>query len=200
MNEELQTVNHELQAKVDELSQASDDMKNLLNSTDIATLFLDEELRVRRFTPQINSIINLIPGDAGRPITDLVTQLDYSTFVGDVKEVLRTLIYHERQVSTSDGRWFKVRIMPYRTQSNRIDGVVITFVNISESKVLEVSLRDILTLLESRFLGQASGSASVAELETLLQKTHTVLDKRFVTQLSSPTPPPPGAPSKPGKQ
>ena len=200
MNEELQTVNHELQAKVDELSQASDDMKNLLNSTDIATLFLDEELRVRRFTPQINSIINLIPGDAGRPITDLVTQLDYSTFVGDVKEVLRTLIYHERQVSTSDGRWFKVRIMPYRTQSNRIDGVVITFVNISDSKVLEVSLRDILALLESRFLGQARGSASVAELEALLQKTHTVLDKRFVTQLSSPSQPSPEASPKPSKR
>ena len=197
MNEELQTVNHELQAKVDELSQASDDMKNLLNSTDIATLFLDEELRVRRFTPQINSIISLIPGDADRPITDLVTQLDYSTFVEDVKEVLRTLIYHERQVATRDGRWFKVRIMPYRTQSNRIDGVVITFVNISDSKVLEVSLRDILALLESRFLGQVGGSASVADLDALLRKTQTVLDKRFLTQLSSTTPP--EAPSKPSK-
>ncbi len=198
MNEELQTVNHELQAKVDELSQASDDMKNLLNSTDIATLFLDDELRVRRFTTQINSIINLIPGDAGRPITDLVTQLDYRTFVEDVKEVLGSLIYHERQVATHDGRWFKVRIMPYRTQTNRIDGVVITFVNISESKVLEVSLREILTLLESRFLGQASGTASAADLEALLHKTHTVLDRRFLTQLAPP--PLPETPPKPSRQ
>ncbi len=197
MNEELQTVNHELQAKVDELSQASDDMKNLLNSTDIATLFLDDELRVRRFTTQINSIINLIPGDAGRPITDLVTQLDYRTFVEDVKEVLRTLIYHERQVATHDGRWFKVRIMPYRTQTNRIDGVVITFVNISESKVLEVSLREILSLLQGRFLGQAGGTASAVDLEALLHKTQTVLDTRFLTQLASL--PQPEAPPRPRK-
>ena len=200
MNEELQTVNHELQAKVDELSQASDDMKNLLNSTDIATLFLDEELRVRRFTTQINSIINLIPGDAGRPITDLVTQLDYRTFVEDVKEVLRTLIYHERQVATRDGRWFKVRIMPYRTQTNRIDGVVITFVNISESKLLEVSLREILSLLQGRFLGQVGGTASAAELEALLHKTQIVLDTRFLTQIASPTPTPPEAPPRPSKK
>jgi hypothetical protein len=82
MNEELQTVNHELQAKLDELSRASDDMKNLLNSTDIATLFLDDELRVRRFTTQAAQIIKLIPGDAGRPVTDLATELDYPGLAG----------------------------------------------------------------------------------------------------------------------
>ena len=85
MNEELQTVNHELQAKVDELSLASDDMKNLLNSTDIATLFLDGELKVRRFTSPTTTIIKLIAGDAGRPITDLVSELDYPGLADDAR-------------------------------------------------------------------------------------------------------------------
>jgi two-component system CheB/CheR fusion protein len=134
MNEELQTVNHELSAKVDELSKASDDMNNLLNSTDIATLFLDNDLRVRRFTTQTTSIIKLIPGDAGRPITDLVTSLHYPELADDAREVLRSLIYHETRVTSKDNRWFIVRIMPYRTQDNRIDGVVITFSDITTTK------------------------------------------------------------------
>ena len=85
MNEELQTVNHELQAKVDELSRTSNDMKNLLNSTDIATLFLDDALLVRRFTPQTTNIIKLIPGDVGRPITDIATALDYPGLAKDAR-------------------------------------------------------------------------------------------------------------------
>ncbi|ATQ77852.1 chemotaxis protein CheB [Massilia violaceinigra] len=141
MNEELQTVNHELSAKLDELSQASDDMKNLLNSTDIATLFLDEQLCIRRFTNRITGIFKLIPGDAGRPITDLVSTLNYPSLAEDAREVLRSLVFREVQVSAPDGRWFTVRIMPYRTQDNRIDGVVITFVDISVSKTLERALR-----------------------------------------------------------
>jgi two-component system CheB/CheR fusion protein len=119
MNEELQTVNYELQAKVDALSQASDDMKNLLNSAHIATLFLDDGLKVRRFTNQTASIIKLIPGDAGRPITDLVTELQYPELADDMREVLRSLVFRECQVPARDGRWFNVRIMPYRTQDNR---------------------------------------------------------------------------------
>ncbi|MFB9242985.1 PAS domain-containing protein [Massilia antarctica] len=141
MNEELQTVNHELSAKLDELSQASDDMKNLLNSTDIATLFLDEQMCIRRFTNRITGIFKLIPGDAGRPITDLVSTLNYPALAEDAREVLNSLVFREVQVSATDGRWFTVRIMPYRTQDNRIDGVVITFIDISSSKTLERALR-----------------------------------------------------------
>jgi two-component system CheB/CheR fusion protein len=148
MNEELTTVNHELQSKLDELSQASDDMKNLLNSTDIATLFLDDDLNVRRFTNRTTSIIKLIPGDAGRPITDIVTDLDYPAMCEDAREVLRTLVFKERQVPTHDGRWFRVRIMPYRTQDKRIDGVVITFVDVGIAKSKEVALRKALDLIE----------------------------------------------------
>jgi len=141
LNEELQTVNHELQAKVDELSQANNDMKNLLNSTDIATLFLDDALNVRRFTTQTTRIIKLIPGDAGRPITDITTDLDYPGLAADAREVLRTLAFIEKQVAARDGRWFLARIMPYRTLENRIDGVVITFSDITEAKRLEARLR-----------------------------------------------------------
>ncbi|MDO9198763.1 chemotaxis protein CheB [Rhodoferax sp.] len=141
INEELQTVNHELQAKVTELSRTSNDMKNLLDSTEIATLFLDAALNVRRFTAQTTRIIKLIPGDIGRPITDIVTDLTYPEMVQDAHDVLRTLVFRERDVSTAEGHWFKVRTMPYRTQENRIDGLVITFSDITTNKKLEEELR-----------------------------------------------------------
>jgi chemotaxis methyl-accepting protein methylase/PAS domain-containing protein len=141
LNEELQTVNAELQAKVDELSRSSNDMKNLLDSTDIATLFLDRKLNVRRYTPQATKIIKLIPSDVGRPVTDLVSDLSDTTMAADVREVLRTLISVEKPLTTPDGRWFTVRIMPYRTMDDRIDGVVITFADITVAKALEAKLR-----------------------------------------------------------
>jgi two-component system, chemotaxis family, CheB/CheR fusion protein len=142
LNEELQTVNHELQARVDELSLTNNDMKNLLNSTNIATLFLDDTLRVRRFTNQASQIIKLIPGDAGRPITDIASDLIYPELAEDVSEVLRSLVFKEKSINTRAGRWFSVRIMPYRTYENRIDGVVITFTDISVAKRLETVLRE----------------------------------------------------------
>ena len=141
LNEELQTVNSELQVKVDELSRSSNDMRNLLNSTDIATLFLDNNLNVRRFTTQATKIIKLIPGDIGRPITDLASDLLYPELPDDAREVLRKLGFAEKPVNARDGRWFTVRIMPYRTHDDRIDGVVITFADITVAKTLEAKLR-----------------------------------------------------------
>jgi two-component system CheB/CheR fusion protein len=154
LNEELQTVNYELQGKVDELSQASNDMKNLMDSTKIATLFLDNSLCVRRFTSQISAITKLIPGDVGRPITDIASDLFYPELAGDVREVLQSLNTVEKQVSSDDVRWFNVRILPYRTLENRIDGVVVTFVNITDSKALEAKLRETKASLEKRFINQ----------------------------------------------
>lgn len=142
LNEELQTVNAELQAKLDELSGANNDMKNLLNSTDIATVFLDNDLHVRRFTLQAKTIIKFIAGDVGRPITDLASDLIYPELVGDAHEVLRSLVSTERSISSKDGRWFCVRVMPYRTVDNRIDGVVLTFADITKSKKVETDLLD----------------------------------------------------------
>ena len=182
MNEELQTVNHELQGKLNELSRSSDDMKNLLNSTAIATLFLDGDLKVRRFTKQTASIIKLIPGDAGRPITDLVSDLDYPGLADDAREVLQSLVFHERQVSARSGRSFTVRIMPYRTQDNLIDGVVITFVDISESKGLEATLREAHKVLQSRFTDQTAKLNASGKLEGVLRKAQAVLEKRLADQ------------------
>jgi two-component system CheB/CheR fusion protein len=142
LNEELQTVNAELQSKLDEITSANNDMKNLLNSTDIATVFLDNDMRVRRFTLQAKAIFQLIPGDVGRPITDLASKLVYPALEQDAQEVLRTLAVSEKAVSTKDGRWFTARIMPYRTLDNRIDGVVITFADITVAKKLEANLRE----------------------------------------------------------
>ena len=141
LNEELQTVNAELQSKVDEWSATSNDMKNLLNSTDIATIFLDNMLHVRRFTSQATQIFKFIPGDIGRPLADIVHKLDYLDLQNDAQEVLQTLAFSEKQITSNDGCWYLVRIMPYRTLENVIEGVVITFIDISEAKRLEGELR-----------------------------------------------------------
>jgi two-component system CheB/CheR fusion protein len=156
LNEELQTVNAELQVRVDELSRSNNDMKNLLNSTDIATLFLDKDLKVRRFTTQATKIIKLIPGDVGRPITDLGSDLLYPELPADACEVLQKLGFTEKSINTRDGRWFTVRIMPYRTLDDRIDGVVITFADITVAKTLEAKLRDKQTVLEKHVAKQSA--------------------------------------------
>lgn len=142
LNEELQTVNAEQQSKVEELSATNNDMKNLLDATDIATLFLDEQLHVRRFTKGATRIFKLIQSDVGRPITDIVSKLDYPDLEGDAHEVLRTLVFCEKEVSAQHGEsWFSTRILPYRTIQNAIGGVVITFTEITRAKALEADLR-----------------------------------------------------------
>ncbi len=141
LNEELQTVNAELQSKVDDFSRVDNDMKNLLNSTDIATLFLDKELNIRRYTNQATKIFKLIKSDIGRPFTDLVSDLIYPELTADALEVLRTLVFIQKPIPANDGRWFSIRIMPYRTFDDRIDGLVITFINISDLKQVELELQ-----------------------------------------------------------
>jgi two-component system CheB/CheR fusion protein len=123
-------------------------MKNLLNSTEIATLFLDNDLKVRRFTNEATKIIKLIAGDVGRPITDLASDLLYPELATDAREVLQRLGIAEKPIAARDGRWFTVRIMPYRTLDDRIDGVVITFADITTAKTLEAQLREKHAALE----------------------------------------------------
>jgi len=149
LNEELQTVNAELQSKVDELSKTSDDMKNLLDSTDIATVFLDRNLHIRRYTQSATRLIKLIPGDIGRPLTDITTNLLYIDLAKDAEEVLRTLIYREIPVQTTDSLWYNVKIMPYRTVKDQIDGLVLTFSDITKAKSLEEELHKTIKKLKS---------------------------------------------------
>ena len=152
LNEELQTVNSELQNKVVDYMESNNDMKNLLNSTDVATLFLDKNLNIRRFTDQLIKIIKLRKSDIGRPFTDIVSDLHYPEIAENSKEVLKTLIYKENDISTYDKRWFKVRIMPYRTLDERIDGVVITFIDITTAKKLEKELKETIDILHKHNL------------------------------------------------
>jgi len=141
LNEELITINTEHQLIISDLAQANDDMKNLLDSAGIATVFLGNDLRIKRFTPKITGVINLIPSDAGRPITHIVTNLRYDGLEHDILEVLRTLAPHEAEVQTHDGQWFLMKVAPYRTFDNFIDGVVIVFTSITVIKRLEQQLQ-----------------------------------------------------------
>jgi two-component system, chemotaxis family, CheB/CheR fusion protein len=142
LNEELQTVNAELQAKIDEYARFNSDMKNLLNSTDIATLFLDKDLNIRRYTDQATRIFKLINTDIGRPFTDLASSLVYPQMADDADKVLKTHVLLEKQVPGKEGQWFNVRIMPYRRSDNQTDGLVITFINISDLKRVEGELQE----------------------------------------------------------
>jgi two-component system CheB/CheR fusion protein len=141
LNEELTTVNTEMQSKVDDLSRANDDMQNLLNSTEIATIFLDNELNIKRYTEQAKRLINLIQTDVGRPVADLVSSLKYDQLVSDCKTVLRSLVFKQSEVQTRDGHWYLMRIMPYRTAENMIDGLVVTFVDTQQLHEVERNLR-----------------------------------------------------------
>ncbi len=163
LNEELQTVNAELQSKVDDFSHLNNDMKNLLNSTDIATLFLDKELNIRRFTIQATRIFKLIRSDIGRPFTDLVSELEYPELANDATEVLRSLVFMQKQIPTRDGRWFSTRIMPYRTFDDRIDGLVITFINITDLKQVEVKLEESKQLNEMLMKSSAALIINLSE-------------------------------------
>ena len=134
LNEELSTVNSQLHDKVTEVESASNDMANLLNATHIATVFLDAGLRIKLFTPPATRMFKLIATDVGRPIGDLVTRFTDDGLLREAQELLRDLTPREKEIPTEDGRWCVRRIMPYRTLDNRIDGVVITFVDITERK------------------------------------------------------------------
>jgi two-component system CheB/CheR fusion protein len=142
LNEELQTVNVELQSKVNDFVHSNDDMKNLLNTTEIATLFLDKQLNIRRFTDPVANIFKVRNSDIGRPLSDLGSKLQYPELDKDAHQVMKTLTSIETEISTVDGKWFKIRIMPYRTIDDRIDGLVLTFNDITLAKKLELKLRE----------------------------------------------------------
>jgi two-component system CheB/CheR fusion protein len=148
VNEELGTVNSELQTKVADLSRANNDMNNLLAGTGIGTVFVDHQLRILRFTPSASAIINLIPTDVGRPVGHIVSNLiNYNSLVADVQTVLGTLIPKEVTVQTRESAWYTMRILPYRTLDNVIEGVVISFIDVTESVQTKEALRKANELL-----------------------------------------------------
>ena len=147
VNEELATVNAELQQKVADLSRANNDMNNLLAGTGVGTVFVDLDLNIKRFTPAATQLINLIQSDVGRPVGHLVSNLvGYNWLVEDVQAVLDSLVPKEIEVQSKAGAWYALRIRPYRTLENVIEGAAITFVDISEQKRVQESLRESETL------------------------------------------------------
>ncbi|RVG94188.1 chemotaxis protein CheB [Sinorhizobium meliloti] len=142
INEELQTVNSELKLKLESISRAHSDLQNLMAATDIATLFLDPSLRIKRFTPRLTEIFNVTPSDEGRPITDFTHHLKYKRLSDDARAVLETLTPVEHEVKSRDDGWYLVRMRPYRTMEDKIDGVVVTFVDISERRHAEEAAKE----------------------------------------------------------
>jgi two-component system CheB/CheR fusion protein len=143
VNEELATVNSELQAKVVDLSRSNNDMKNLLSGTGIGTIFVDHLLRILRFTPSVSVLINLIESDLGRPVDQIRSNLvGYDHLAADIREVLESLVPKEQEVQTKTEEWYLLRIRPYRTLENVIEGAVITFTEISVMKKAQAALRD----------------------------------------------------------
>jgi len=165
-NEELSTVNIELQKKVDELSIAKDDANNLLENTDIATIFLDTNLNIQRFTPHVKKLFNIREIDIDRPITDITTKIQYTKLYNDAKKVLDTLVRKEIKVSDVLGRQFSIRICPYRTMDNRIKGIVLTFIDITDVTNAKIyaegiveSLNQPLLILKSNLMVHSANKA-----------------------------------------
>jgi two-component system CheB/CheR fusion protein len=162
INEELRTVNQELKIKVEETSLNSNNLQNLINSASIGTIFLDRSFRIALFTPAAREIFNLIPGDYGRPLSDITHRLEYKTLAQDAETVLDKLVVVEREVSTTDDRSFLVRLLPYRTAEDHINGVVITFFDITKRKEAE---NELLTL-KNELYADLSAMIRLQELST----------------------------------
>jgi PAS domain S-box-containing protein len=163
LNEELRTVNQELKIKIEEQAQATNDIQNLINSTEIGTIFLDRLSRIKLFTPRTRDIFSLIPVDRGRQLSDISSHLVYDGLPADIDRVLDRLERIEREVQTRDGRWHLMRLLPYRTDEDRIDGVVLTFVDITERKLAEEALRR--SEERMRFVLESVPDAAIITLE-----------------------------------
>ena len=164
LNEELATVNTELQNKLSDLARANNDMKNLLAGTGIGTVFVDHKLRILRFTPAATKIINLIPGDIGRPVSQIVSNLlGYDSLIADVQSVLDSLVPKEMEVQTQAGMWYAMRILPYRTLDNVIEGAVISFSDISAQKKMQDELQKANDLLRLAMVVRDSNDAILVQ-------------------------------------
>lgn len=172
INEELGTVNQELKVRVEEATLVGDNLQNLINATDIGTIFLDRSFRVMLFTPAARSVYNLIPADYGRPLSDITSKLEENTVLEDAQQVLERLQRIEREVSVKDGRMLFIRISPYRSEEDRIMGVVIAMLDITERKLAEQVLRDTETSYRVKLEEEVQQrTAELEESKNLLQAT-----------------------------
>ncbi|RYY17646.1 MAG: hypothetical protein EOO36_09405, partial [Cytophagaceae bacterium] len=149
LNEELMTLNLQYQSKTEELGQSANDMKNLLDATDIALIFLDNDLLIKRFTPSVLRIIQLLPADVGRPLVHFASNLRYPHLLRDVQQVLDRLTSMEANIQTTTNEWYTMRILPYRTLDNYINGAIITFTRITGLKTLEAQLQEAANFLDT---------------------------------------------------
>ena len=179
VNEELTTVNQELKNKVDELSRVNADLQNLMASTDIGTIFLDRELRVKRYTPRVQEVFNLIATDINRPLAHVTHHLGYHELLADAARVIDRLTVIEREVQHLDGRWFLTRLLPYRTSEDRINGVVLTFVDITKRKLAEESLQASKNQLEVRVIERTAD----LEAEVSMRRQSEVARQALIRQL-----------------
>ncbi|MCX2898712.1 CheR family methyltransferase [Pseudomonas mandelii] len=141
INEELLTVNHELKIKVEETDKVNDYLTNLISSSDIATVFIDRHMRIRWFTPKSAEIFSMLPVDTGRSLLDITHRLDYPEMAEDAATVFESLNMIEREVSSNDHRWYIVRLLPYRSSEDHIDGTILTFIDITKRRAAEEDLR-----------------------------------------------------------
>ncbi len=186
MNEELSTVNQELKVKIEELAQTSNDLQNLINSANIGTVFLDRGMRVKLFTPSARELFNLIPSDVGRPISDITSRLSYDRLLEDAQSVLHTLQAAEREVKSNDGRVYLLRALPYRTAEDRIIGVVLTFIDITERKRVQDQLaqasRDLEVRVDDRTRELAAANQALrkeAHDRDLAEQARTMLSRQL---------------------
>lgn len=198
LNEELQTLNAELKLNLKRVTQAHDDLENIITSSTVATLFLDLSLRIRLFTPAVAELFNVAASDIGRPITDFTHHLDYEGLIKDAKKVLKDLGPIENEV-VAQGRSFLLRIQPYRTRDNRIEGVVATFIDVTKDRETQGRLRQqaalidlspdaiIMRALDGTIRSWSSGAEALyrySKAEAMGQLTHQLLRTRFPIQLS----------------
>ena len=163
INEELQTLNNELKLKLDQVSRAHNDLQNLMTATDFATLFLDAALRIKRFTPRTSDLFSIAPGDEGRPVTDFTHRLDYQKLVSDAQQVLADFAPLERTVRSLDDRWYMMRIRPYRTLDDRIEGIVLTFIDVTERRQADAAWANRQKVLLDELSHRVNNSLAVVQ-------------------------------------
>ena len=178
VNEELNTVNGELNSKVDEITAVNNDLLNFLNSSEVATIFLDSDLHIKRFTQPASSIVNLIAADVGRPLSHISHELEGLNLIAIAEGVLKSLVPLKKDVRAANGRWYSLTGLPYRTLENKIDGVILTFIEVTALKQSEISMREARNFAES-IIDTVNEALLVLDRELKVISTNRAFDEAF---------------------